>query len=134
MSFKDVLSLDEKKEKHSPTDTNSNHSPTPTPGVEKATPTPKKRDSQKVGESVDQSIDNSPIMGRPRCFYLTEKQHNDLDIAVKKLARLVEKKDIPKVDRSTVMRLLIDSLEVKSTKTSKLLYKLLVDRLIHQLK
>jgi hypothetical protein len=93
--------------------------------------------SQSTNPSADQStvrsIDRSTILGRPKSFYITEKQNHDLDLAVQKLTSKVKGKVNQKIDRSTVIRLL---LEVSQLTTDELIERLasqLVRRLVSQL-
>ncbi len=89
--------------------------------------------SQPTNQSTDKSIDKSMILGRPKAFYITEKQDKDLDNAVDKLAKKVEGKVSQKIDRSTVLRLLLEMANITTDETINKLSKQLVSRLISQL-
>src|SRR3712207_5084593 len=54
------------------------------------------------------AFDTSVILGRPKSFYITEQQDRDLDVTVSKLQEKFNGRGNQKVDRSTVMRLLLE--------------------------
>jgi hypothetical protein len=104
--------------------------------------------SQSTGPSIDQSIDqpdgqmvapssgefdNSPVLGRPKAFYLTERQDRDLDTAVVKLTERLRGRGNQKIDRSTVMRLLLEASDVTDDRTIERLASQLISRLVSQL-
>lgn len=93
--------------------------------------------SKSLGQSIDPStnlsVDTSPVLGRPKAFYLTEKQDHDLDIAVEKLAAKVKGRVNQKIDRSTVVRLLLELYDATSDPIINQLAGQLVKRLISQL-
>lgn len=84
-------------------------------------------------ESTAQSVDRSPILGRPKAFYITQQQDRDLDGVVARLAERAAGKVAHKIDRSTVLRLLLEGANLTSEQTSERLYGQLVRRLIRQL-
>ena len=79
------------------------------------------------------AVDRSAILGRPKAFYITAQQDADLDQAVQQLAALAERKVGQKIDRSTVVRLLLDQAHLADPTTADRLYGQLVSRLISQL-
>ncbi len=98
-----------------------------------------------IDQSVDQSIDQSAsrqskrhanrsaILGKPKAFYITKKQDKDLDLLVQKLSQELEGKINQKIDRSTVVRLLLDASDPMDAQAVKRLAKQLVDQLVSQL-
>ncbi len=98
-----------------------------------------------IDPSVDQSIDQSAsrqskrhanrsaILGKPKAFYITKKQDKDLDLLVQKLSQELEGKINQKIDRSTVVRLLLDASDPMDAQAVKRLAKQLVDQLVSQL-
>lgn len=82
----------------------------------------------------DQNLfDHSPILSRPKGFYITEKQNRDLDKGVRKLAEKSKGKVIQKIDRSTLLRLILDDIDLSDDQTINRLYNRLIDRLVNQL-
>ena len=86
-----------------------------------------------VDRSTSRSIDQSPILGRPKAFYLTQKQDDDLDVAVEKLNRKIGAKINQKIDRSVLVRLLLEESDITSEQTIGRLASRLVGRLISRL-
>ncbi len=98
-----------------------------------------------IDQSVDQSIDQSAsrqskrqahrsaILGKPKAFYITKKQDKDLDLLVQKLSQELEGKINQKIDRSTVVRLILDASDPMDAQAVKRLAKQLVDQLVSQL-
>ncbi len=82
---------------------------------------------------VKKPIDSSPILGRPKAFYITKKQDDDLDKAVKMLAEKVEGRVVQKIDRSTILRLILEDDEITTKETIDRLTSRLTSRLISQL-
>ncbi len=78
-------------------------------------------------------FDHSPILSRPKGFYITEKQNRDLDKGVRKLAEKTKGKVVQKIDRSTLLRLILDEIDLSDDKTINRLYNRLIDRLVNQL-
>lgn len=83
--------------------------------------------------STNPSIDRSTILGRPKAFYITQKQDEDLDKAVEKLSRKMGEKINQKIDRSTIIRLLLEDIDITSDRTVDRLASRLVGRLISRL-
>lgn len=82
----------------------------------------------------EQSLfDHSPILSRPKGFYITEKQNKDLDKGVRKLAEKTKGKVAQKIDRSTLLRLILDDIDLSDDQTVNRLYNRLIDRLVNQL-
>jgi hypothetical protein len=79
------------------------------------------------------SFDTSAILGRPKSFYITERQDRDLDTAVDKLTERLRGRGNQKIDRSTVVRLLLEVTDVTDDKTVDRLAGQLVSRLVSQL-
>lgn len=77
--------------------------------------------------------DTSPVLGRPKAFYITRKQDEDLDVAVSKLEKTVGQKVSQKIDRSTLIRLIIEGADLTNDQTISQLASRLVSRLISQL-
>jgi hypothetical protein len=88
---------------------------------------------QKNSRSTYKPIDSSPILGRPKAFYITKKQDDDLDKAVKQLSERVEGKVNQKIDRSTLLRLILEDDEITKKETIDRLVSRLTSRLISQL-
>lgn len=82
---------------------------------------------------TEKSLDRSPILGRPKAFYITEQQDRDLDLAVTKLGQHTADKIGQKIDRSTVLRLLLEAADLTNDHTIERLTSQLVSRLIRQL-
>jgi hypothetical protein len=97
------------------------------------TPSPQTGEQQSIDRSIVQSIDRTPVMGKPKGFYITEKQHADIDIAVENLAHLARNKVDQKIDRSTVIRLLLEEVDITSPDITEKLYHRLVNRLVSRL-
>ncbi len=84
-------------------------------------------------QSTSQSFDTSTVLGRPKAFYITKRQDEDLDRAVEKLQKKIGEKINQKIDRSTVMRLLLEENNLASDETISKLAHRLARRLISQL-
>ena len=95
--------------------------------------------SQSVDQSTNQSaaprslFDTSPILGRPKAFYITERQDRALDVAVEKLAERLRGRANQKIDRSTVVRLLLEVSDLTDDATADRLASQFVSRLVSQL-
>lgn len=79
------------------------------------------------------TFDTSIILGRPKSFYITERQDRDLDVVVGKLQEKLNGRGNQKVDRSTVMRLLLEVNNITDDQTVDRLTSHLVSRLVSQL-
>ncbi len=86
-----------------------------------------------IDQSTSRSIDQSTILGRPKAFYITEKQDKDLDLAVTRLSELVRARVNLRIDRSTVMRLLLEMNDLTTKSTIDKLGHQLISRLVSQL-
>jgi hypothetical protein len=98
-----------------------------------------------VNQPIDRSInrpvnramhpprDHTNVLGKPKGFYITSKQDEDLDEAVKKLSKKLEGKTIIKIDRSIVLRLVLDEAHLSAEDTIERLSNQLINRLINQL-
>jgi len=93
--------------------------------------------SQSIGRQdrrpSSEAFDKSGILGRPKSFYITKKQDKDLDILVQKLAHKLEGKISQKIDRSVVVRLILESTNITDDQTVGVLASRLVDKLVNQL-
>lgn len=83
--------------------------------------------------SHGQKYDSSPVLGRPKSFYITERQDEEIDILVGKLAQRLKGKINHKIDRSIVIRLLLETSEITGDKLVDRLSSQLVSRLRSQL-
>lgn len=88
---------------------------------------------QSTDESTQETFDMSPILPRPKSFYITERQDEDLDILVKKLTKRLEGKIGQKIDRSTVTRLIFEDIGLTREETITRLAGQLTSRLVSQL-
>ena len=88
---------------------------------------------QSTRKSTDQPYDHSPILGRPKSFYITQQQDKDLDLAVDKLAAKAMGSANQKIDRSYLLRLLLEAANLTSERTIERLHGRLISRLVSQL-
>lgn len=93
---------------------------------------------QSITQSIDQSIDvkeidHSPVMGKPRGFYITEKQNEDLDMLVLEISKRLGGKLPFKVDRSVLIRLILESSDLTNVENINKLATQLISRSISQL-
>ncbi len=86
-----------------------------------------------TGPSVRSPIDESPILGRPKAFYITKRQDEAIDRAVHKLSEKLEGVTNLKVDRSTVIRALLDTTDMAGEATIERLADNLVNQLVSRL-
>jgi len=86
-----------------------------------------------TNESMHQLTEQSTMLERPKAFYITSQQDADLDTAVSKLAVRGASNVGQKVDRSTVIRLLLDEARLTSEHTIERLHQRLIKGLIRQL-
>jgi hypothetical protein len=110
------------------------------PPAQKESKIPEAKQPKLAKEKVVQPVkheqnlfDHSPILSRPKGFYITEKQNRDLDKGVRKLAEKAKGKVVQKIDRSTLLRLILDDIDVLDDQTVNRLYNRLIDRLVNQL-
>jgi hypothetical protein len=99
--------------------------PVTQPVVEKVNPP--------VNQSINSPIDTSQVLAKPKGFYISEKQDEDLDIAVKKLSDKMKGKLTAKIDRSTILRLIIDQANITNEEAISKLAGQLTSQLIRQL-
>ncbi len=78
-------------------------------------------------------FDHSPVLSRPKGFYITEKQDKELDRGVRKLSEKTKGKVLQKIDRSTLLRLILDDIDLTDDQTVNRLYNRLINRLVNQL-
>ena len=88
---------------------------------------------QSTIQRSDPVFDSTAVLGRPKAFYITEKQDKDLDITVEKLAAKMQGRGNQKIDRSTVLRLLLEVNDITDDATVDRLANQLVSRLVSQL-
>jgi hypothetical protein len=86
-----------------------------------------------VNRAMHPPLDHTNVLGKPKGFYITSKQDEDLDEAVKKLNKKLEGKTIIKIDRSIVLRLVLDEAHLSAEDTIERLSNQLINRLINQL-
>ena len=89
--------------------------------------------NQPVNQSINSPIDTSQVLAKPKGFYISEKQDEDLDIAVKKLSDKMKGKLTAKIDRSTILRLIIDQANITNEEAISKLAEQLTSQLIRQL-
>ena len=113
----------------------------PTPAGPSAVQPTDPATSEPTGQSTDPStdrstgrmFDHSVILGRPKAFYITEQQDKDLDVTVDKLTAKLQGRGNQKIDRSTVIRLLLEINDITTDQTVDRLANQLVSRLVSQL-
>jgi len=93
---------------------------------------------QSIDQSIDESInvkeiDHSPVMGKPRGFYITEQQNQDLDMVVLEISKRLGGKLPFKVDRSVLIRLILESSNLTNIENINKLSTQLISRSISQL-
>lgn len=93
---------------------------------------------QSITQSIDQSIDikeidHSSVMGKPRGFYITEQQNQDLDTVVLEISKRLGGKLPFKVDRSVLIRLILESSDLTNVENINKLSTRLISRSISQL-
>ena len=93
---------------------------------------------QSTGQSTNQStekpeIDQSTILGRPKAFYITEKQDRDLDTVVVEITKRLGGKLPFKVDRSVLIRLILECSDLTDEENINKLSMKLISRSISQL-
>jgi hypothetical protein len=88
---------------------------------------------QSIAQATEPPFDSSPILGKPKGFYITEQQDEDLNTAVVKLTARLKGRGTHKVDRSTVVRLLLEVSDVTDDRSINRLANRLVNRLVNQL-
>ena len=118
--------------------TDSPTPPEPKPAKPAAAKVEKKAVDQPTVQSIDQSIDrlsvdHSAVMGKPRGFYITEKQNQDLDFAVLEISKRLAGKLPFKVDRSVLIRLIVEMSDLTSKENIDKLSTKLISRSISQL-
>jgi hypothetical protein len=89
--------------------------------------------SQSPNPPIKQAIDTSMIIGKPKGFYISEKQDTALDEAVRNVSEILKGKVSNKIDRSTIIRLVLEEANLEAKETAEKLANRLVSRLINQL-
>ena len=131
----------EQAEESLPSDPSPEEQAMPTPAgpspEQPADPAAREPTDQSTGRSTGLStsrlFDHSVILGRPKAFYITEQQDKDLDVAVDKLTAKLQGRGNQKIDRSTVVRLLLEINGITTDQTVDRLANQLVSRLVSQL-
>ena len=131
----------EQAEESLPPDPSPEEQTMPTPAgpsaVQPTDPSTTGPSGQSAGRSIHrptkQGFDHSVILGRPKAFYITEQQDKDLDVAVDKLTAKLQGRGNQKIDRSTVVRLLLEINGITTDQTVDRLANQLVSRLVSQL-
>ncbi len=108
----------------------ADHSISPPAGQSTSQPT---TPSTNQPEDQRSRFDTSAILGRPKAFYITAQQDQDLDVAVEKLAERLRGRANQKIDRSTVVRLLLEVSTLTDDATAGRLASQFVSRLVSQL-
>jgi len=90
--------------------------------------------SQSTEQSATNHYDESPILGRPKSFYISHQQDKDLDLAVAKLASGEFGPQTQKIDRSSLLRLILEEMNVTSEKTLQRLQQRHIDRQLCRLR
>ena len=86
-----------------------------------------------ASELIAHTFDTSSLLPRPKAFYITEKQDEELDVLVKRLSERLKGKVTQKIDRSVVTRLIFENVNLTGDETVAQLANLLVRRLTSQL-
>ena len=89
--------------------------------------------AESTQQPTNRRFDESPILGRPKAFYISHQQDKDLDLAVAKLASGEFGPQTQKIDRSSLLRLLLEEMDVTSEQTLQRLHRRHVDRQLYQL-
>jgi hypothetical protein len=88
---------------------------------------------QSVDQSTVQSIDASALVGRPKAFYISEKQDKDLNKAVELLSQELQGKINQKIDRSTIVRLVLERSQITKKESITQMASQLVSQLVSRL-
>ena len=78
-------------------------------------------------------VDSSAILGRPKAFYITAEQDKDLDTLVAEISLRLAGRLNFKVDRSVVVRLILESSNLTDKATVSRLADEFVSRLVSRL-
>lgn len=89
--------------------------------------------TSKVRQQRSVPFDNSPVMLRPKSFYITKQQDANLDYIARRIAENLEGKIAHRIDRSDALRLILESNDWTSDEAIDELAKHLVNKLISQL-
>lgn len=120
----------DKRDRHTPLSSRPSTNPSTNRSTDPPTDEPT---GESTALSTDRTTNNAIILGRPKAFYITEQQDHDLDVAVEKLTARLKGRVNQKIDRSTLMRLLLDSSDLTSDQLIDRLTGHFVSRLIRQL-
>ncbi len=92
------------------------------------------KEKASISSKTEQNLfDHSPVLSRPKGFYITEKQDKEIDRGVRKLSEKTKGKVLQKIDRSTLLRLILDEIDLADDQTINQLYNRLNNRLVNQL-
>ena len=86
-----------------------------------------------TAQAATAPFDTSVILGRPKAFYITERQDHELDVVVDKLSARLNGRGNQKIDRSTVVRLVLEMSDITADHTIDRLASHMVNRLVSQL-
>lgn len=89
--------------------------------------------TQSIDRSTSRSVDDSAILGKPKAFYISEKQDKDLNRAVELLSNELNGKINQKIDRSTIVRLILERSEVTKKESIMQMADQLVSQLVNRL-
>ena len=89
-----------------------------------------------IGIPINQSIDQSAVIRPAKGFYLTKEIDERLDKAVSKLAKKLEGRISPKekIDRSTLIKILLQTIDITDNQTIDLLADKLINQLVNRLR
>jgi hypothetical protein len=88
---------------------------------------------QSIDRSTGRSIDDSAILGKPKAFYISEKQDKDLNRAVELLSNELNGKINQKIDRSTIVRLILEKSQITKKESIMQMADQLVSQLVNRL-
>lgn len=88
---------------------------------------------QLTSESTDKSTNQSIILKKPKAFYITKKQNKDLDLLVRRVGERLNQKLNIKIDRSTIIRSLLDYSKIDAPETAEALSEYMVEELIKKI-
>jgi hypothetical protein len=86
-----------------------------------------------VNHTINLPLDTSQVIAKPKGFYITRQQDEELDDAVKRLSKKLEGKAMIKIDRSVILRLILEEAHLSTDDAIERLSNLLINRLINQL-
>ncbi len=90
---------------------------------------PSGRQNKRPSPRTTKEVDQDQILSRPKAFYITKKQSDVLDDLVKAMRKKASGKSTVKIDRSTVIRLLLDRANLEDESAADELIDTLVEQL-----